>query len=340
VAADRCDRKAIMLAADAGRALAIGALALVVLLDPIYWIIPLLAFAEGVGDAFFAACQPGALRAVVATPQLPAAVGVQQARSAAVGVAGPPIGGALFGLGRTIPFFADAASYALSFVSLAAMRTDFQQERARPAGNLRAQLGEGFRFLWGQPFIRTTSFLYALGNVTIPATLFVLVVVAREHGLSAGAIGLLLAAFSAVVLVGSLLSPLVRRRLSVRAIILAELYAGLGTIGFLIWPNVYVLLAVLLPQAVVLPITDSVVVAYRIALTPDRLLGRVEAVRSTIARTLQPLGPLTAGLLLGAASSRTTIGVYAAVAVVLAVCGTLSGALRATPYLGQALDSN
>ena len=41
-------------------------------------------------------------------------------------------------------------------------------------------------------------------------------------------------------------------------------------------------------------------IARRLAMTPDRLLGRVEAARTTIARTAQPLGPLVAGLLLGA----------------------------------------
>ena len=127
-----------------------------------------------------------------------------------------------------------------------------------------------------------------------------LVVVARRDGVTPGGIGVLLASFSACLLIGSLLSPLARRAFSVRAIMLAEFYAGLATVAFVVQPNVYVLAAALLPQAFVLPITDSVVIARRLAMTPDRLLGRVEAARTTIARTAQPLGPLVAGLLLGA----------------------------------------
>jgi hypothetical protein len=335
VAADRWPRKPLMLASDAVRAAAMASLALVVVLHPVFWPIPILAAIEGVGDAFFEVGAAGALRAVVPTSDLAAAVSVQQGRSAAVGVAGPPLGGALFGLGRAVPFAADAVSYGCSFVALLAMRTPFQQPRERETLRLRAQLAEGFHFLWREPFLRATTLLYGIGNVTIPAFLFVLVVVARRHGLSGGEIGLLLALFSAFVLVGSLVSSLARRRLSVRTIVLAELYTGLATIAFVVWPNVFVLATALLPQAIVLPITDSVVVGRRLAMTPDRLLGRVEAVRTTLARIASPLGPLAAGLLLATVSSRATVAVFTALSLVLAVFGTASRALRTPPPLGE-----
>src|SRR5213075_325790 len=46
----------------------------------------------------------GALRSVVPIRQLPAAVGAQQARGSATLIAGPQIGGALFQIGRAVPF--------------------------------------------------------------------------------------------------------------------------------------------------------------------------------------------------------------------------------------------
>ncbi len=51
-------------------------------------------------------------------------------------------------------------------------------------------------------------------------------------------------------------------------------------------------------------------VGYRIAMTPDRLLGRVESVRRNISLLIAPLGPLAAGLLLSSVSARTTVGVF------------------------------
>ena len=335
VAADRWPRRRIMLGADVLRATSLGALAVVVAVEPVFWVVPVVAFVEGTGDVFFGASSIGATRAVVPPAELPAAVGVQQTRSASVGIAGPPIGGVLYGIGRAIPFAADTVSYAFSFLSLLAMRTPFQQERHPSTLGIRRQLAEGFAFLWRQPFLRTTAFLYGVGNFTIPALLFVLVVVARRDGVTPGGIGVLLASFSACLLVGSLLSPLARRVCSVRTIMLAEFYAGLATIAFVVHPDVYVLAAALLPQAFVLPITDSVVIARRLAMTPDRLLGRVEAARLTIARTAQPLGPLAAGLVLGACSSRTTVALFAFVSAALAVCGTASRALRTPPPLEE-----
>jgi len=130
-----------------------------------------------------------------------------------------------------------------------------------------------------------------------------------------------------------LLSPLVRHALSVRAILLLEVWVGLGTAAFLAWPSVYVLTAAILPQALVLTSTDSVVVGYRVAMTPDRLLGRVESVRSTISRLLEPLGPLTAGVLLSLVSARVTMAFFVAFAVVLAAWATLSAAIRDAPSL-------
>jgi hypothetical protein len=198
---------------------------------------------------------------------------------------------------------------------------------------VRADLAEGFRFLWRQPFLRATSFIYAVGNMTIPASLFLVVVIGRRDGLTGGEIGLLLAVFSACLLGGSVLSSPVRRRLSVRAVVLLEAYASLATVFFLVDPSVYLLIAATLPQAIVIPITDSYVIAHRIAATPDHLLGRVESVRLLIARAGSPLGPLAAGIIVSAASARAAVAVFLAMNLVLSAYATRAPALRDPPPL-------
>jgi hypothetical protein len=70
-------------------------------------------------------------------------------------------------------------------------------------------------------------------------------------------------------------------------------------------------------------------------MTPDRLLGRVESVRSTVALLIAPLGPLVAGLMLAAVSARATIAVFAAFGLVLAVWGTLSPSIRSAPSIDE-----
>jgi MFS family permease len=334
VAADRLARRRLMIAADVVRAVAMGALVVAIALDAVaLWQLLLVAAVEGVCVACFDPAAAGALRAVVPAEQLPAAAGAQAARRAAVSLAGSPLGGALFQLGRALPFLADALTYAASTISLLLMRTPFQDPRAIDTTPLRTRLAEGLRFLWNQPFVRTTTFLHGLSNFIGPGLLLVVVVTAERQGLSGGEIGLLLAAFGLALLVGALASPLARRILSVRAILLLELWTWIGWTAFLVWPNAYVLVAAMVPTGVAIPVTDSVVIGYRLAITPDQLVGRVESVRSSIALSLAPLGPLVAGTLLSATSAQATIACFAALGLALALWGTLSPAIRSAPSL-------
>ena len=312
VLADRFGRRRLMIAADCVRAAVVAALAAVIALGSLaFWELPVAAFVEGVGATVFAAAQVGALRAVV------------------------PPSGALFEVSRALPFFVDAASYGFSTVSLLAMRTPFEETADRESEPLGRRLAEGFHFVWGHAFLRTTALLFGLANFIGPGLLLVVVVVGRDQGLTGGQIGLLVTAFAVCLLLGSMLSPLSRRLLPVHAIMLLELWTWPACVVFLIWPNVYVLTAALLPTALVIPSTDSVVHGFRIAITPDRLLGRAESVRRTISLAVAPLGPLAAGVLLGAGSARLAVGCFAAAALVLAVWGTLSPAIRAAPSLDE-----
>ena len=336
VAADRLNRKRLMIAADGIRVLAVGSLVAAILLHRVgLWQIAIVAFVEGTASVLFYAAQSGALRAVVSPAQLPDAVSAEVARQSVVEVAGPPLGGVLFGFGRALPFLFDAVSYAGSTLSLLAMRTPVQEEREPDRSTIRSQIAEGFRFLWAQPFLRTCALLFGLANFIFPGVLIVIVVAGKRQGLSSGEIGGLTAAFGACLLIGSLLSPLLRRKLSVRRILLLELWTWTGSGLFLIWPNVYVLVAGILPQALTIPTTDSVVVGYRTAMTPDRLLGRVNGAARNISLFVSPLGPLAAGLLLSAVAARWTVAVFAGCGLALAVWGTLSPSIRKAPSLAE-----
>jgi hypothetical protein len=272
---------------------------------------------------------------VVPVSQLPAAAGVRSGRLAAIWVAGPWLGGALFGIARALPFLVDAVSYACSTLSLLAMRTPFQQAREPDRSPLRARLAEGFRYLWGHRFLRTCAFLFGLANFIGPGILLALVVLGERQGLSDGRVGLLVGVFGACLLLGSFTAPAVRRLLPVRGVLLLELWTWTGCALFLVWPNVYVLAASILPTAIAIPSTDSVVHGYRLAMTPDRLIGRVESIWGTISLLIAPLGPLVAGLLLDGVPARAAVGTFAASGLVLAVWGSLSPSIRAAPRLAE-----
>jgi len=336
VAADRLSRKRLMIAADAVRVIAMGTFAGFLIGGHLeFWAIAVLAFVEGTAATVFIGADPGALRSVVPHAQLPAASGAREARRSVVRLAGPPLGGALYGLSRTIPFAANALSYLFSTVSLLLMRTPFEELRDRDRAPMRAALAEGFRYMWDHAFLRTTAFVYGVGNLLTSAMFLLIVVIGKHEGLSPGEIGALTAAVGAGTLVGSLASPLFRRLLSVRTILLLELWTWLATWAFVVWPHAYVLAIWAILFGLAAPVTDSVVVGYRLAITPDRLVGRVESVRTTISLLAGPLGPLLAGLLLEATSARTTVAVVAACGLGLALWGTLSSSIRAAPSLAE-----
>jgi MFS family permease len=333
-AADHWNRRALMIGSDALRAAAMAGLAISLAVGSIpFWVIPCVAFVEGIGATVFNAAQPGALRAVVPPEQLPAAAGAQSGRTAAVRIAGPPLGGVLFEAGRALPFLADACSYACSTISLLLMRAPFQEERPREPGSGRRGALEGLSFTWRQPFLRTTAFLYGLLNFTALGLLFCIVVIGQGEGLSGGVIGLLTGLFAASVVVGSFLSPTVRRGLSVHAVLVLEVWAWLGCAVFLFWPRAIVLAVGLVPVGLAVPSTDSVVNGYRIAATPDALLGRSESVRSAIALSAAALAPLVAGLLLQHSTPRWTVAFFTIWALGLALWATASPALRDPPPL-------
>jgi MFS family permease len=336
LAADRWNRKRLMIGADAVRALAIATLVVTLLADEtVFWQIPVVAFVEGAGSVLFAAARAGALRAVVPPPQLPAAVATQTARTSVVQLIGPPLGGALFQLRRVLPFVVDAISYSCSTISLLLMRTPFQEERERDTADVRAQVAEGFSFLWHQTYLRTCALLIGIGDFILPGVMLSVVVIGKRQGLTGGQIGLLTALFGACLLFGSFLSPLSRRFFSVRTILLTEFWCWTSPALFLIHPSVYVLVAGTLPQAIAIPASDSVYHGYRYAVTPDRLVGRVDSASRTISLLASPFGPLLAGLLLTHTSERATIGVFAACGLVLALWGTLTTALRNAPSLAE-----
>jgi MFS family permease len=301
---DRWNRKQVMLAADAGRAVAIGSVAvwLFVGRPPIAWL-AVVSFVEGALFIFFQLAESAALPHIVPKEQLPLAIAQNQARVQGAQLAGGPLGGVLFGVARVLPFAADAASYAVSFISLLFVRPAFQESRERPPTRLRTEVAEGMRWLWNQPFLRTATLLVA-GTNFVHQGLFgiVLIVRARELGASPALIGALFA------------------------------FGGVAALALLHDP---IRLGLVLAVSNLVPVFNVVVGAYRYTLVPDRLLGRVQSASLVIAWGAIPLGSLFAGFVVATIGARETIVVLAAILLALALCGTASRSVRTVPQLAE-----
>ena len=331
VAADRFDRRLLMIASDMAGATALALLAVAVLTEKAgFWLIAVVAFVDMSAAVLYRSGSSGAVKAVVPQPQLADASSVTMARMSTVRLVAPPVGGALFGISRALPFLVDSVSYFFSTASLLLMRTQFQEERAPGA---RTPFREGLAYFWSIPFLRTTIGMIAASNLSAAGVPIAIIILAREEGLSSTAVGVFVALQGVMLLVGSTVSPLLRRLLPMRLILLSEFWMALVYGAFLVYPSVYVLAACAALHAFWFPNTDSAIAAYSYTLIPDRLLGRAMAASNTLRAASAPLGPLLAGLLLAYTTPRWTIFVLAAPVVVAAILGTFSSAIRDLPSL-------
>jgi hypothetical protein len=93
-----------------------------------------------------------------------------------------------------------------------------------------------------------------------------------------------------------------------------------------------VLLGLIIAAAeLITPVTNSFVVAYRVALAPDRLQGRVQAASTMISFSAGWLGPLAVGFMLGGVGATATVLALTGWALLLALVATGSRAFRKPP---------
>jgi Transmembrane secretion effector len=333
VAVDRWNRKRLMILSDVVRVVAVGLLGAAIVTGHVtFALIAAVAFVEGVMYVLFNLAEIGAVRSVVASEQLPRAFATEQARLSSVYLAGPPLGGALFGLGRSLPFLVDAVTYAFSTGSLLAMRTPFQEQRdTTERANLGMEIREGLAWLWSRTFLRVCALLFAAGNFTWGALELTLIVAAKREGFHSAAIGGLIAVIGALSLAGSIAAPRFHRVLSMRTTLISNAWLAAGIGAFVIRPNVYVLLAGSAPVVFFGPTVYAMIIGYRVAMVPDRLQGRVNSVARALALVALPLGPVVAGVLLATFSARETVLFLLLWLVALAIVTTASRTIRGAP---------
>lgn len=151
VLVDRWNRKTTMLLCDAGRMLVTLTIPLafwshVLTISQIYVAV---AIANILGTIFSVA-NAVALPNVVTQDQLPMALSQSQAAYTSVRLVGSLIGGALYSIGKVIPFLVNALSFGVSVLSLGLIRGNFQRSRENSREPLYEAIAEGFAWLWKQ----------------------------------------------------------------------------------------------------------------------------------------------------------------------------------------------
>lgn len=336
---DRWNRKRVMILCDAGRAVALGSIPVALIfgrltVGQIYAV----SLVEGTLFVFFNLAEVACLPRVVPPEQLPAATAQNQATDSTAALVGPSLSGVLYGLSAMLPFAADAVSYVVSVVSLLFIRTRFQGERSGPRRKLRAEIGEGLAWLWHQPLIRYIAFLTGGWNFVGAGDILIVILIAQHQGATPAVIGVLFAIGGVGGIVGSIIAPRLRRRLSFAAAINGSIWiSALLWPLYIIAPNPLVLGAIEAVRFTAGPLYNVVQFSYRLSLIPDELQGRVNSVFRLLAFGFQPLGYALTGYLLETAGTTPTVLILSAVMIGLAISATVNPHVRqARPAVAMA----
>jgi predicted MFS family arabinose efflux permease len=245
---------------------------------------------------------------------------------------GTPIGGFLFDLGRTLPFVADALSYAISLVTLVLIRAPFEETRTAERRHVLVEIREGFTWLLGQPYILITNLIASVSNGLFQIVVLVVIVAQQHRGATGSLIGLTLAGLGFGGLVGSLTGGWLARRVRPNTIVLITIWvwAAITPLVGLI-ENTAVLMAVLASISGVGAVWNIANGTIYFRLIPDRLIGRVSSVASLTAFGALPLGALAAGLLVQAFGPATAGLLTGAGMFTLAAAATAVPSVRRGP---------
>jgi predicted MFS family arabinose efflux permease len=290
--------------------------------------VALVAFVDGAGFATAYVTERGALRNIVPAEQLTEAVARNESRSYVAMLAGPPLGGLLFGVARAVPFVVDAVSYAASTVATMLIRTPLQSAVAAERSSVRSELSDGLTWLWRQPFFRATSLLAAAMNPVYVGLYLLAVVRAEDGGASPAATGTMLAVIGGAGLLGSLATPGLRRRLTTRTAILGTSWMTVPLVMVLLSTDDPLLLGLVIGAIEFFaPLTNAVVQGLRIAVAPDRLQGRVQAAAMLVSQSAGWLGPLAVGVALEQLGGSITIIALAGWVALAVTCAAFSHGL-------------
>ncbi|MEV8593374.1 MFS transporter [Streptomyces sp. NPDC052012] len=319
---DRWRTRTVMVLTDAGRALALAAVAVTCLPGGLGLpALVVITFAFGALSVFFDVAYQASLVRLVHPGLLVRGNSALEGSRSAAQMGGPALGGALVSLlSAPIAAGAGALFFALSFLSIRRIRGDESTpgRLERPARIWR-RIHDGVRCVAGDAVLRTVCLASAAFQFSFAAVMTVhLLFLPRELHLSGTAVGLALAATGPGALLGSVLAARLPDRFGYGPVLVAA--AAIGDGVFLCVPalpgssavTVPVLLAVAFVFGAGGQLVNVAIMAVRQAVTPRGMQGRVAATITFVGMGLSPLGSLLGGLLAAQWGLRTGLLVAAA----------------------------
>ncbi|WKK24838.1 MFS transporter [Streptomyces olivoreticuli] len=295
---DRLDRRTVLLTCEAGRALTSAALAAAILTGHAT---PAVLLAAGVLLGFltapFNAAGLASVRQVVPERKLSTALAVNQVRGQLAFLLGPVVGGLLFQVSPSAPFWLDAASYVISAACVLALGPALYTPAGEREGWWRS-FTTGLRFLWRERLLRRLTLVASAQNFVLDGVYLAVVVSCARQGASGLSVGMLTAASAVGAMTGVVLAPRVGHRFTPDRVLLATEAMCALLVGAMALGDSELVLAVLLAGcALAVAVSGSVLTVARLLRTPERLQGRANSAIGLLFMATPPLGSALAGAL-------------------------------------------
>lgn len=315
---DRWDRGKVLVWSQTTQAVAVAAMAANVVTGlnsiPLFLVA---AAVDGVCTAFAGPARSTAIKSVVPPDQLKTAFAQEEARGHVAWLAGPPLGALLYGLGRAVPFVADACSFLIAAVCAWFAKIPAREEQ-RPRQRMRQDLREAWAWLWHQRGLRNLLAIFLTLNLLGMASMIPVVAVVKERGGPDWLVGLVLTGIGVGGVLGALISPRVttapdRLMVAFLAVFGASNLAMALPFGAW-WPFVP-----LMVTAIATPMLNVSVNAVFTAMIPEDLMGRMDAVLNVATRALTPLAPVLGAFAADLVGGAVALLVFGALILVMAV---------------------
>jgi MFS family permease len=326
---DRMRRRNVLIGGDLGRAIVLGSV-------PLAWAMGVLtmpqlfavAIVAGVLTVFFDVAYQSYLPHLVGRDNLVEGNAKLEAVRAVNQIGGPTVAGVLIqALTAPVAVAVDAVSFLGSALFVGLIRKREERPVRAPDAHLGREIAEGLRFVLGNRLLRSIAACTGSSNLFSGIGFaMIIVLLARDLGLSAGTVGLFFSAAVAGSLPGALLAGRVTRWLGQGRTIWISmavtapfgLLMPLAQRGWLLWLAAFGS-AVWSFGGVIYNIAQ---VSFRQGLTPEALLGRMNATMRFLVWGTLPLGGFLGGVLGQAFGARTAVWI-----------GAIGGSLAFLPVL-------
>ncbi|MEV6240766.1 MFS transporter [Lentzea sp. NPDC051838] len=328
---DRWDRGKVLVISQTTQAAVVTAMAANVVTGansiPLFLV---LAALDGVCTAFSGPARSTAIKSVVPPEQLKTAYAQEEARGHTAWLAGPSLGALLYGLGRAVPFVADALSFLIAAICAWFAKIPARTEQ-RPRQRMHQDVKEAWAWLWRQRGMRNVVAIFLTLNLLGGATLIPVVATVKERGGSDWLVGLVLTGVGVGGVLGALISP--RVTISHDRIVVGVLVVfGVSNLAMALpfgawWP-----FAPLMVTAVATPLLNVSVSAVFTALVPDDLMGRLDAILTFAARALTPLAPVLGAFAADVVGGAAAVFAFGALILVTALVAAFSDLRTTVPH--------